>query len=160
MDQIGARPAAILSTVAIKRVIDSRPQLGDGDDDEGHWARYRKARSRARAVANARFDPSAFRCFRLYTLPKDLSFISRPPRCIMIAIVAAIPFRSLTAPSMSVCRRMINDPTGSAPTHPGGIMTKAQLRAIFCGLLPDGLDLRMLTPTGREEFRRAEIWRQ
>ena len=32
----GARPAAILSTVAINRVIDSRPQLGDGDDDEGH----------------------------------------------------------------------------------------------------------------------------
>src|SRR5262245_61033305 len=39
----GARPAAILSTVAINRAIDSRPQLGDGDDDEGHWARYRKA---------------------------------------------------------------------------------------------------------------------
>jgi hypothetical protein len=34
-----------------------------------------KYRSRARAVANARFDPSAFRCFRLYTLPKDLSFM-------------------------------------------------------------------------------------
>ena len=35
---------ALLSTVAIDRVIDLRRGLGGGDDGEGHWAGYRKER--------------------------------------------------------------------------------------------------------------------
>jgi hypothetical protein len=36
-----------------------------------------------------------------------------------------------------------------------GAVSKEQFRTIFSGLLPDGLDVRMLTPSGRAEIRRA-----
>lgn len=34
-------------------------------------------------------------------------------------------------------------------------LTRVKLKAIICGLIHDGLDVRMLTPTGREEIKRA-----
>ena len=34
-------------------------------------------------------------------------------------------------------------------------MSKEDIRIIFCGLIPDGVDFRKLTPKGRDEVRAA-----